>query len=162
LPTIDSSARGIHDLPSSRPEASINPTSSTHKSAAAHTPEQRRSLDHACRCALAADDSRGQDTVVLDLTGVTPIVDFFVIATANSGRQMRAIADAVTQTLRATGSRRIGKEGVDGSTWLLLDYGDIVLHVFSPEARAQYDLEHLWADAPRIDWKHHLAGVGGA
>lgn len=89
-------------------------------------------------------------------------MDFFVITTATSSRQMRALADAVGRMLRGTGSKRIGKEGMDGSSWILLDYGDIVLHVFSPEARAQYDLEHLWADAPRIDWKSHLAGVNGS
>lgn len=140
-------------------ETSIDQSLSITPSTSEHTAEQRRSLEHACVCAQAADDSRGQDTLVLDLTGVTPIVDFFVITTATSRRQMRAVADAVVQVLRATGARRLGREGADGSTWLLLDYGDIVLHVFSPEARGQYDLEHLWADAPRIDWKRHLADI---
>jgi ribosome-associated protein len=121
-----------------------------------HTSAQQRSLEQACLCASVADDLRGQDTVVLDLTAVTPIVDFFVITTATSGRQMRAVAEAVGHTLKGSGAKRIGKEGVDSSLWILLDYGDIVLHVFSPEARTQYDLEHLWADAPHVDWKSRL------
>lgn len=99
--------------------------------------------------------------MVLDLTGVTPIVDFFVITTATSGRQMRAVAEAVGNMLRGSGAKRIGREGIEGSSWILLDYGDIVLHVFSPEARIQYDLEHLWADAPHVDWKNQPANVSG-
>lgn len=90
---------------------------------------------------------------MLDLTDVTPIADYFVIATGASGRQMRAIAEEVDRLLKANGSRPMGIEGKDDSQWILHDFGDIVLHVFSPEARQLYDLEHLWADAPRVDWK---------
>ena len=112
-----------------------------------------RSLKHACLCAKAADDLRGKETLVLDLTDVTPIVDFFVISTGSSGRQMRAVADEVRRIMRSSGSRSRGIEGENDTSWILHDFGDIVLHVFSPEARKLYDLEHLWADAPRIDWK---------
>jgi ribosome-associated protein len=107
----------------------------------------------ACQSAQAAEDSRGKDALVLDLTGVTPIADYFVIATGASGRQMRAVAEEVDRVLREHGSRPVGIEGKDDSQWILHDFGDIVLHVFSPEARKLYDLEHLWADAPRVDWK---------
>jgi ribosome-associated protein len=96
---------------------------------------------------------RGRDTLVLDLTGVTPIVDYFVVTTGASGRQMRAIAEEADRVLRKLGSRPFGTEGDEGSSWILHDFGDIVLHVFSPEARKLYDLEHLWADAPQVDWK---------
>ena len=88
------------------------------------------------------------------MTPVTPIVDFFVVTSATSGRQMRAIAQEVEQLMKAHGSRpRVGVEGRDSETWILQDYGDIVLHVFSREGRELYDLEHLWADAPQLDWK---------
>lgn len=107
-------------------------------------------------CAKAAEDSRGKETLVLDLTEVTPIVDYFVISTGASGRQMNAVAEDVNRVMRAHGSRPIGVEGQKDSTWILHDFGDIVLHVFSPEARQLYDLEHLWADAPRVDWKIEL------
>lgn len=93
--------------------------------------------------------------VILDLTRVTSIVDFFVIATATSQRQMHAIADEVNRKLkREDGNRRISIEGyrTEGN-WILTDYGDVVLHVFTPEGRLLYNLEQLWADAPRIEWQ---------
>jgi ribosome-associated protein len=117
-----------------------------------------RSLKAACQCAKAAEDTRGKDTLVLDLTDVTAIVDFFVITTGASGRQMNAVAEEVDRVMRAGGSRPLGIEGQKDSSWILHDFGDIVLHVFSPEARKLYDLEHLWADAPRVDWKAALDG----
>ena len=112
-----------------------------------------RSLRQACLAARVLEDTRGQDTLVLDLTGVTSIVDFFVISTASSPRQMKAMAEEVHKTLRHEGSKRIGFEGEDSSQWLLQDYGDLVIHLFHPDSRKLYDLEHLWAEAPRIDWK---------
>ena len=112
-----------------------------------------RSLKNACLCAKAADDLRGKETLVLDLTDVTPIVDYFVITSGSSGRQMRAVADEIRRIMRSAGSRPRGIEGEHDTSWILHDFGDIVLHVFSPEARKLYDLEHLWADAPRVDWK---------
>jgi ribosome-associated protein len=91
--------------------------------------------------------------VVLDLTHVTPVFDYFVISTGNNPRQMHAIAEEVNRVMKELGSQRIGVEGYESSTWILQDYGDIVLHVFLPESRETYDLEHLWADAKQIDWK---------
>jgi ribosome-associated protein len=110
-------------------------------------------LQQACLAARALEDTRGQDVLVLDLTGVTSIVDFFVLATGSSPRQMKAMAEEVHKVLKQSGSRRIGYEGEDSSQWLLQDYGDLVIHLFSTDARKLYDLEHLWAEAPRIDWK---------
>lgn len=115
--------------------------------------QQQRSLRHACLCAKVADEFRGTDTIVIDLTKITPIVDYFVISTGTSRRQMHAIAEEVDSILKAEGSKRIGLEGYDDSSWILQDYGDVVLHVFTEEAREIYDLEHLWADAPQIDWR---------
>lgn len=104
--------------------------------------------------AKVAEELKGKETVVLDLTAVTPIMDFFVITTATSGRQMRAIAEEVEMLMKANGSRpRVGVEGRESETWILQDFGDIVLHVLSPEGREMYDLEHLWADAPQVNWK---------
>lgn len=111
------------------------------------------SLETACRCAKIADEYRGREVVVLDLTGVTPIVDFFVIATGTSRRQMHAIAEEINRELKREGNPPLGREGYEESTWILQDYGDVVLHVFTDEARAMYDLEGLWADAKRIDWQ---------
>lgn len=88
---------------------------------------------------------------------MTPIVDYFVITTGTSSRQMRALADEVLSHMKSEGQRPRGTEGTVGnSAWVLYDFGDIVLHVFTAEARKLYDLEHLWADAPQIDWKTEL------
>lgn len=115
---------------------------------------QQASRELACLAAQGCADLKGKDTVVLDLTSVTPITDFFVVTTATSGRQMRAIAEEVEQLMKKHGSRpRVGVEGRESETWILQDYGDIVLHVFSREGRELYDLEHLWGDAPVTDWQ---------
>lgn len=102
-------------------------------------------------CARIVDEYRGRDPVILDLTGITPIMDFFVIATATSRRQMHAIADEVNRLLKEQGQTPLGREGYDSSIWILQDYGDVVLHLFTEEARELYDLERLWADAKRLD-----------
>ena len=121
--------------------------------------QQERSLQQACTAARVLEDYRGQETLVLDLTAITPIVDYFVITTSTSNRQMRAMADEVNRALKQVGSQRRGFEGGESTTWVLQDYGDIVVHVFTPEGRKLYDLEHLWADAPRIDWKSRVAAA---
>lgn len=112
------------------------------------------SLDNAVSAARCADEMRAQDIVVLDLTALTAIVDFFVIATATNQRQMHAIADEVNVLLkRDRGNARLNVEGYrTESNWLLTDYGDVVVHVFTAPGRELYDLEQLWADAPRIKW----------
>lgn len=94
---------------------------------------------------------------MLDLTQLTPIVDYFVLTTGNNRRQMHAIAEEVDRVLAEQGNQRMGLEGYRESSWILQDYGDIVLHVFDSESREVYDLENLWADAVRVDWSSHLA-----
>jgi len=111
------------------------------------------SRHRAIQCARIADEFRSKDVLVLDLTELTPIVDFFVIATGTSRRQMHALADEIQRVLRPQGQTRQGREGYETSTWLLVDYGDIVLHLFDEPTRQTYDLEHLWADAKRVEWK---------
>lgn len=117
------------------------------------TAQRERSRQDACLCARIADEFRGRDTVVLDLTDVTPIVDFFVITTGINPRQMRALAEEIRVQMKARGNVAYGTEGIEGSPWVLQDYGDIVLHVFTPEARDLYDLEHLWSEARPVDWR---------
>jgi len=114
-------------------------------------------LQHAVMAAKAADDFRGKDIVVLDLTPITAIFDYFVIATATSGRQAEAIAEEVNRVMKECGNRRLGLEGQETGSWILQDFGDIVLHVFTPDAREMYDLEHLWGDAKRVDWQSLVA-----
>jgi ribosome-associated protein len=103
--------------------------------------------------AKIADEYRSKEIVILDLTGITPIVDFFVVATGATRRQMHAVAEEVDRVFEQTGSPRVGLEGYRESSWILQDYGDIVLHVFTDEMRKLYDLERLYADAPRVEWQ---------
>jgi ribosome-associated protein len=107
------------------------------------SPEQAVRL--AARTAL---DKRATDVVILDLQGLTGIADFFLVCSARSTTQADTIADAVRVELRARGVRPRHSEGSAESGWLLLDYGDLVIHVFLEETRAFYALERLWGDAP--------------
>jgi ribosome-associated protein len=111
------------------------------------------SLESAVRAAQACDSMRGRDTIVLDLRNVTPLFDFFVISTGTNARQTVAMADEVHRTLRSHGAERMGLEGQESGSWVVEDYGDVVVHVFAPEERKHYDLERLWGDAPKVDWK---------
>jgi len=121
-----------------------------------NTTSQETALRQACESARIARDYRGEDTVVLDLRELTPIFDYFVISTGSSRRQMHAIAEEVDRVLSAEGSSRQGIEGYRESSWILQDYGDIVLHVFDHDCRERYALESLWADAKKVDWAAHL------
>jgi len=96
---------------------------------------------------------KGKETVVLDLREATPLVDFFVITTASSSRQMKSLASEVSRKLKQAGSPRLSLEGEESTQWLLIDFGDVVVHVFSPTARGVYDLENLWADAQPVEWQ---------
>ena len=100
------------------------------------------------RAAAAALDKKAEDVVLLDLRDKGTYADFLVICSGTNERQLEAVADSVEESLRAAGQRLIGAEGGRGGRWVLLDFGDVVVHVFHPEERAHYDLEGLWSDAP--------------
>jgi len=108
------------------------------------------SLEHARRVAKVCEEFRGRDTVILDMTQVSALFDYFVITSANSRRQMHAIAETCDDALEEIGTDRLSREGYD-SEWICQDYGDVVLHVFSPDAREIYDLENLWGDTTQVD-----------
>jgi ribosome-associated protein len=110
--------------------------------------ESQRTAVAAARAAL---EKKAEDVVVLDLRGVSGYTDFLVIGSGGSDRQLEAIAESVEKELTTNGHRVIGSEGQRGGRWVLLDFGDVVMHVFHGEERAHYDLEGLWADAPRIE-----------
>jgi iojap-like ribosome-associated protein len=93
------------------------------------------------------------DVVVLDVGDIISITDYFVIASAGNTRQVRSIVEAIEQQLREQADARPrAEEGRQEGSWVLLDYGDIVVHVFLEETREYYALDRLWADAPRVDW----------
>ena len=117
-----------------------------------------RSAEAVVRLAAhAALDKRAVDLVVLDLQGMSSLADFFLVCTGRSTAQMDTIAEAIAIALRAEGIRVRHREGTAESGWLLLDYGDVVAHIFGEEARAFYGLERLWGDAPVLSVER---GVG--
>ena len=119
------------------------------------TPTSRTTLEHACLCARVASENKARDVTVLDMRGLTPLYDYFVIATGASRRQIHTIAEEIDAAMHAEGERRLGIEGYEASKWVVQDYGDVVVHVFDPSTRAYYGLEDLWADAVRIDWERY-------
>lgn len=136
-------------VPSSVPTSFGAPESPTH-------PDLPTALQRACLAAKTATDNKGQDVTVLDLRSLTPVFDFFVIATGASRRQVHTIVEEVDATLRSVGDTRAGVEGYEASKWVVQDYGDVVVHVFDPDTRDYYKLEELWADAPKVDWENEL------
>jgi ribosome-associated protein len=99
----------------------------------------------------AADDKQARDLVVLDLRKAAGFTDYFVICSGTNVRQVRAIADAVMETLAAAGTKPAHIEGYDRSEWILLDYFDFIVHVFAPETRMFYGLERLWGSAEPVE-----------
>ena len=111
------------------------------------------STERALIAAQAADDKKAEDIIVLDVAEIMGIVDAFVIAHASNTRLVRAIVDEVKeQLLVLAGVKPRSVEGLDDWSWVLLDYGDLIVHVFLAETREFYGLERLWTDAPRIAW----------
>ena len=102
--------------------------------------------------ARLADENKAEDIVVLDLTKLTSMTDYFVICTGTSTRQIRAVADFVEEYGQELGQRPYSRAGYQTAQWVLIDYVDVVVHIFDQEHRHYYDLELMWGDAPRIDW----------
>jgi ribosome-associated protein len=105
-------------------------------------------------CAEFAWEKKCEDVLLLDVTQRTVLADYFLIATARNRRQLHAVVESVARAAREQGRRPRSIEGGASDRWSLLDLGDVVVHVFDPEARTYYDLESLWADAPRVPLPH--------
>lgn len=110
-------------------------------------------LDRACWAAKTAADHKGKNIALLDLRGLTPMFDYFLLVSGDSRRQVHTIVEEVDATLRKCGDARMSVEGYDTSKWVVQDYGDVVVHVFDSDTRDYYKLEELWADAKVIDWE---------
>lgn len=108
--------------------------------------------------ARAAGEKKATDLVVLDLREVASFTDYFLICTGASTRQVQAISDSVEEQLRNAGKRPLHIEGYSSAEWILLDYGDFIVHVFSSSSRRFYDLERLWRDAGRVELPEQIAG----
>jgi len=120
-----------------------------------------RALHLAQLAARVAEETRGTDITILDLRRLTPVVDYFVIATGSSRRQMHAMADEIEKVVdHELQDRTRGAAGYEEGRWIVLDYGDVMVHLFDPEARCYWDLEGLWGDAARVS--RSAAGPAGA
>ncbi|MBI9017820.1 MAG: ribosome silencing factor [Phycisphaerae bacterium] len=107
----------------------------------------------AIKIAQLADDRNCTNVVVLELSGISPLAQHFVIATGTSSPQIRSVADEIEVMGKHTNWRAYGKAGMQEGRWAIVDLVDIIVHVFDEEFRKFYDLELLWGDAPRIDWQ---------
>lgn len=124
--------------------------------------EQRRDasredvIDWACEAARAAASKTDEETVVLDVGEVLSITDWFVVTGGTSGRQIATVVEKVEEAVDAIGGPKpIAIEGLADRRWVLMDYGDFVVHVLDSETREMYDLERLWSDVARLDWAAH-------
>jgi ribosome-associated protein len=113
------------------------------------------------RAAALAADRKALDIVVLDLIGRSSVTDYFLLCTGRSDIQVQAICERIVEGLRELGERPLAIEGLENGQWALLDYGDVVVHVFQKATRELYDLERLWAEAPRWTYEGGSA-IGSA
>jgi ribosome-associated protein len=132
----------------SQQSATQDPARAAARAAVRVDEDSRRTAVMAARAAL---EKKAEEVVVLDLRGVSGYTDFLVIGSGQSDRQIESISESVEKELKSQGHRVVGTEGQRGGRWVLLDFGDVVVHVFHQEERGHYDLEGLWADAPRVE-----------
>lgn len=109
-------------------------------------------LQFAIELARLAEDHKVEDLIALDLRGLSSVTDFVIIGTGTSDRQMRAVADRLIEYGKKLGQTPLGVSGRENAAWILVDFVDVVFHVFAPPYREYYDLELLWGDAPRLAW----------
>jgi ribosome-associated protein len=113
-------------------------------------------VDLAVAAARTADDKQGRDIVVLDVGDVLAITEYFVVVDAPNRRLVKTIVDEVEETVRVhSGRSPLRVEGVGEQQWVLMDYGDVVVHVFLDEQRRFYEIERLYRDVPQVDWQDH-------
>ena len=117
------------------------------------------SIELAVAAAQALDDKKGEDILILDVSNLLVVTDVFLLASGTSTRHVRSLMDDAEFALRELNRRPIRREGAEYGEWVLLDYGDVVIHVFEKETRSYYDLERLWADAPRIAFTTRVSQI---
>jgi ribosome-associated protein len=117
------------------------------------------SRDKALLCAREAFECKALDLVLLDVTGLTSFTDYFVICSGKSSRQVQGVANNLERGLAGAGVKPLGVEGRVEGHWVLMDYGDVVIHIFYEPVRYFYDLESLWSDAKRVNWSGNAAAL---
>ena len=116
-------------------------------------------LPGAALAAAAADEKLGNDTVVLAMDDALGVVDAFVVTSGRNVRQVRTLVEEIERQVKVRAGRPpLSVEGLRDATWVLMDYGDFVVHIFLEELRTFYDLEHLWISAPRVRWREEATG----
>jgi len=108
----------------------------------------------AVECARLADKLKGLEVVILEVGPYIGITDYFVLVTGTNRRQIRAIGEEIVVKMKRHGIQRTNMDGMDSGVWVLTDFGGVVIHIFDEEAREYYDLDGLWADAKRVDWRN--------
>lgn len=119
--------------------------------------QSEESREAAVAAARSASAKQAESVAILDVHGLIVITDYFVIASGTTDRQVKTIVEEVEKALRELGRKPVRREGETEGRWVLLDYVDVVVHVFADEERGYYDLERLWRDAPRVDWTENGA-----
>jgi ribosome-associated protein len=115
----------------------------------------------AMTAARSADAKLGENTVVLAMTELFGVVDAFVITSASNSRHVRTLVEEIERAVKETHEQApVRIEGLSDATWVLMDYGDFIAHVFLQETREYYDLEHLWSGAPRVQWRNAVERAG--
>jgi ribosome-associated protein len=136
-------------------------TAGAREDATVPTPPPRDGRRLAVECARLADQLKGLEIVVLEVGPYIGITDYFVLVTGTNRRQIRAIGEEIVVKMKRHGIQRTNMDGMDSGVWVLTDFGGVVIHIFNEEAREYYDLDGLWADARRVDWKNE-PGFEGA
>ena len=109
-------------------------------------------FEKAVLAARIADEQKAENIAALDVTGICNFTDCFLVISCGSSLQLRGVAHKIEHALRERGIRTISSSGYTTSGWIVLDYGDVVIHLFHPETRSYYRLESLWADAKKVKW----------
>jgi ribosome-associated protein len=119
------------------------------------SPSERLKItrEFAVETARLLHDTHCQNVVLLEMAGVSPVTDFYVLGTGTSTRQMRSVCDDADELAGKYRYKSFHRSGYEGETWIAVDYVDVVLHLFNQSARLYYDLENLWGDAKRIEWR---------
>lgn len=154
---------GLSSLaPDTRPAVRYNPPNFYWRWSIAKEAEARPALSpdrldagrrFAIEAARLAANTRCHEVIVMEVAGISPVTDFFVVATGTSPRQMRTVAEDLEEMGRPIGYRPFSRTDYESDNWILIDFVDVIVHVFNEDARRYYDLEGLWGDAPRVEWR---------
>lgn len=150
--TAESLVEGIEDMHDLEGARNATYATTSERTAASLSASGVSAREIAVEAAHACSDKKADDVVVLDLTELSDVCDYFVIATGSNGRLADAMVDEVEEKVaKAYGEHPFSIEGRDERSWILMDYGSVIVHIFAPEAREYYRIEKLWGDAPALD-----------